>query len=132
MTESTFDISKFKMLLSDMIQTKIPDLHLSSRHAPYLRDLSGNIVSLENFGILSKDDIRSIITEMIGPEGWKIFLQKLELDFSYSFDSYRFRINIFTDVRGYSIAIRYIPNELPSLEQLNLGDTIKRLLSRQK
>ena len=49
MTESTFDIAKFKMLLSDMIQTKIPDLHFSSRHAPYLRDLNGDIAYLENF-----------------------------------------------------------------------------------
>jgi len=49
MSESTFDIAKFKMLLSDMIQTKIPDLHFSSRHAPYLRDLNGDIAYLENF-----------------------------------------------------------------------------------
>lgn len=49
MTESTFDIAKFKMLLSDMIQTKIPDLHFNSRHAPYLRDLNGDIAYLENF-----------------------------------------------------------------------------------
>lgn len=132
MTDVTFDITKFRMLLSDMIQTKIPDLHFSSRQAPYLRDLNGDIIYLENFWVLTKNDIQAIITEMIWPEGWKIFLQKLELDFSYSFESYRFRVNIYTDVRGYSIAIRYIPNDLPTLEALGLGDTVKKLLAKQK
>jgi twitching motility protein PilT len=69
---------------------------------------------------------------MISPEGWKIFVQKLELDFSYSFDGYRFRVNIFHDARGYNIAIRYIPNDLPTLEAIGITDTIKNLLAKQK
>lgn len=132
MTENSFDIIKFKMLLSDMIQTKIPDLHFSSKHAPYLRDLNGDIAYLENFWELSKNNIQEIIIEMIWPEGWKVFLQKLELDFSYSHDGFRFRVNIYNDSRGYSIAIRYIPNDLPTLEMLGLGAPIKNLLKKQK
>ena len=132
MSDHLFDIEKFKLLLSDMVQTKVPDLHFSSKYAPYLRNHDGEISCLENFGALKKDDLKAIITEMIGPEGWKIFTQRLELDFSYSLNGNRFRVNIFHDVHGYSMAIRYIPTDLPTLESIGIGENIKQLINRQK
>jgi len=46
-------------------------------------------------------------------------MEEFELDISYSFkDTERYRVNCYMDTNGYSIAMRIIPREIPTLEQL--------------
>jgi twitching motility protein PilT len=45
----------------------------------------------------------------------------MEIDTSYPFDNGdRYRVNCYKDNNGYSIAMRIIPNKIPSLESLGL------------
>ncbi|MDD2566054.1 MAG: PilT/PilU family type 4a pilus ATPase [Candidatus Gracilibacteria bacterium] len=126
-------IEKFKSLLREMIATQIPDIHLVSLSAPYIRKHNGEIEYMNKFGELSKDDMKEIITEMLGGEKeFQNFTFSLEQDFSYSIDEAKFRVNIFHDAKGYSTAIRYIPIEIPSLETLNISKEVRQLLHKGK
>jgi len=126
-------IEKFKSLLREMIGTQIPDIHLVSGSAPYIRKHNWEIEYMSKFWELSKEDVKTIITEMLGWEKeFKDFTFSLEQDFSYSLDEAKFRVNIFNDSKWYSIAIRYIPVEIPSLESLNISKEVKNLLHKWK
>ncbi len=61
-------IQKFKQLLDDMIQTKIPDIHFTAGSTPHVRKHSGDIELLASFGVTEKEDILAIVVEMIGQE----------------------------------------------------------------
>lgn len=132
MSEKKEIIENFKSLLSDMIKSQIPDLHFSSGLAPYIRKHDWNMQYFEEFWMLDKDDVWAIIEEMIWKEWFADFRQCLEKDFSYSLNEAKFRVNIFHDSRWYSIALRYIPIEIPSLETLNITKEVKNLLHRWK
>lgn len=126
-------IEKFKKLLKDMIKTKIPDIHIISWEAPFVRKHNWEIESIEAFWELTQDDVKLIITEMLGSEKeFENFKISMEKDFSYSINNAKFRINIYHDSRGYSIAIRYIPVDIPSLEKLNVTKEVKGLLHKWK
>ncbi|EKD66283.1 MAG: Twitching motility protein [uncultured bacterium (gcode 4)] len=125
-------VKKFHSLLENMIKTQIPDIHITSSSVPLIRKHDWDIEYIEEFWELSKEDVGEIIKEMAGEEGFEYFLQNLEKDFSYTFGEAKFRVNIYNDARWYSIAIRYIPIEIPSLETLNVSKEVKNLLHKWK
>ena len=57
----------------------------------------------------------------------------MELDSSYQFkDGNRYRVNCYMDTAGYSVALRLIPEKIPTLEELGLGEQIKEMCHKQK
>lgn len=126
-------VEKFKNLLQEMIDSKIPDIHITSQKAPYIRKHNWEIEYMEKFGEVSKDQVKEIISEMLWWEDeFRNFMFSLEKDFSYTLWEAKFRVNIYNDSRGYSIAIRYIPIDIPTLESLNVTKEVKELLHKWK
>jgi twitching motility protein PilT len=67
---------------------------------------------------------RSLMTE----EQWERYCQMGDVDFSYSLPGIsRFRVNVYRQ-RGYtSIAVRLIPDQVPTLRELNLPSILETL-----
>lgn len=126
-------VNKFEELLRGIIKTKIPDLHIISWSEPYVRRHNWEIDVFKDFWVLSKSDVKEIVTHMLWWEKeFQNFEFSLEQDFSFSLDDAKFRVNVFHDAKWYSLAIRYIPVDIPSLETLNITKEVKALLHRQK
>lgn len=125
-------VQKFKQLLDDMTNTKIPDIHLTTGSVPHIRKHNGDIELLESFGIISAEDMDAIVIEMVGKEKMAELREKFEGDFSYAYGEQKFRINVFTDTYGFGVAIRFIPTDIPSCKELNIPDSIISLLHRHK
>ncbi len=126
-------VEKFRKLLQEMVDSKIPDIHLSSTKAPYIRKHNWDIEYMEKFWEISKEEMKEVITHMLwGEEEFKNFTFSLEKDFSFSMWEAKFRVNIYNDSRWYSLAIRYIPIDIPSLESLNITKDVRDLLHKQK
>jgi len=125
-------VEKFRQLIDDMIATKIPDIHLTTGSCPHIRKHSGEIELLESFGIVERSDIEEIIEEMIGKERKEILQKNHEGDFSYAYNEHKFRVNVFENAKGFGIAIRYIPTDIPSYKELNVSEDIIKLLHRDK
>ncbi len=126
-------IEKFKDFLREMIKIKVPDIHIMTDNCPCVRKHDWDIEYQENFWVLKKEDIKEIITEMLGWEKeFQNFSFSLEQDFSYTLDEAKFRVNIYNDSRWYSIAMRYIPIDIPALETLNITKEVRELLHKWK
>src|ERR1035437_8813043 len=125
-------IQKFKQLLDDMIQTQIPDIHFTAGSLPHIRKHSGDIELLPNFGTTEPEDIIAIVTEMIGQERTDKLIKSHEGDFSYTHGIHKFRVNVFENVKGFGIAIRYIPTKIPTCKELSVPEDIIKLLHRDK
>lgn len=128
----TMIIERFKQLLSDMIETKIPDVHLTTGSSPHIRKHSGEIELLESFDVLGSEDMDAIIREIVGHEKLEELRIRFEGDFSYAFGEHKFRVNVFTDVRGFGIAIRYIPTNIPTCKELTIPESVINLLHKDK
>ncbi|MDD3119894.1 MAG: PilT/PilU family type 4a pilus ATPase [Candidatus Gracilibacteria bacterium] len=125
-------LEKFQNLLREIIEAKIPDLHITTGQTPYVRKHNGEVEELTSFGIISKEEMNDIVADIVRERLVHKLKEELELDCSYIVDGTRFRVNIFQDTKGYSIAFRYISKETPTLEQIGLGETITNLLDKQK
>lgn len=111
--------------MHDTAQAGASDLHLSPGNKPMVR-VDSRLIPLEQYPILDPDASAGLAFALLGDARKNRFLGEKELDFSYIFDNdFRFRVNVYY-TKGYiSSTLRYIPNKIPTIEELNLPPIIK-------
>ena len=124
--------NNLKELLQEVVDQGGSDIHLSEGRKPIIR-VSDDLISLNKYNELTREDIVSFLKSMVSEELIKNFNEKQEMDFSYSFEnSGRFRGNAFVQRGLFGIVLRLIPNEILSLEQLNLPSMLETFANRKQ
>ena len=72
------------------------------------------------------------LREMLSPAQIDAFQRDKEFDGSHAFPFVRVRINLLDSLRGPAMVLRLIPQQIATLEELNLPPVLKELASRQK
>ena len=100
------------------------DIHLAVGVPPMLR-MNGDLMPIK-FRQLSDTELESYVMEILSDSQKDHFYSGHDLDFSYvDEDGGRFRVNLFRKDTGVGAVFRHIPNEVPTLEQLNMPDVVR-------
>ncbi len=100
------------------------DLHFSAGRVPTLR-IDGRLVPVIKSKVFAPEDVRAIVDIILTEEQNKYLERNKSVDTSFSYqDSARFRVNVYYQFGNLAIAMRYIPQEIFSFEQLNLPRSI--------
>jgi len=114
-------------LLELVIKAKASDLHLTPQEPPILR-INGALRRTE-MQRLSSEQIKTICDSFLSADQLKILENDWEVDCAYGIEGLgRFRINVFRDRLGYSVALRMISFQIPSMDELGLPDVVKKLV----
>jgi len=101
------------------------DIHLAVGVPPMLR-MNGDLMPIK-FRELSDTELETYILEILTAKQKDILYEGHDLDFSYVADEGgRFRVNVFRKATGYGAVFRYIPGDVPTLEQLNVPPILKK------
>lgn len=117
---------RIELLLEEVIKKKASDLHLQVGLRPMLR-VDGALTAIGGAEILTEQMVETLIFAILDDDQKQILLKDKEFDFSFAFgDLGRFRVNAFHERGNLAAALRLIPNELLSIEQLGLPDTVNK------
>jgi twitching motility protein PilT len=123
---------RLKEILQFIYREKASDLHLIPGSFPIMRK-DGDLFPLAQFDIFTADDTEKILFSLIDEEKKKRLLKYKDIDFSFSLDEKtRFRVNIYLQVQGWAGAFRFIPNEIKSIEELNLPPILNEFVQRRQ
>ncbi len=112
-------------LVSIVTKEGASDLLITAGTYPTIRS-SGELIPLVKRNELSADDTMGIATEILNESNQKILLEQREVDFSWSPDGeVRFRGNAFFQRGAVAIALRLIPTDIKSMEELSLPERLK-------
>ncbi|MFQ5964778.1 MAG: type IV pilus twitching motility protein PilT [Candidatus Scalinduaceae bacterium] len=107
------------------------DLHISSGEPPMVRK-DGDLQKLDTLP-LGKEDVHTILYDILNDRQRKIFEEVQELDFAISFgETSRYRVNAFVQNRGEAIVFRTIPFIIPSLADLGLPNILADIARKNK
>jgi twitching motility protein PilT len=119
-----FDINKS---LAYVVEREGSDLHLKADAPPVAR-VHGDLWALQGSEQLSPSDTEKALHEIAGPEQLAEFEQEGEVDFSYQLEGVsRFRVNAFRQRGAVSIALRAIPFQVRTIDDLGLPEVVRRL-----
>ncbi|MES2409314.1 MAG: PilT/PilU family type 4a pilus ATPase [Patescibacteria group bacterium] len=126
----------YKKELSDLLEIVVregaSDLHLSEGRQPNIR-VAGSLVPLARKSVLKREDTNALLDLMISKEMKDLFLSSKEVDFSYDFnDNGRFRGNAYFQQGHISIALRLIPKQIKTVEDLKLPPVLADFARRKQ
>ena len=117
---------RIEVLLEEVVKKKASDLHLQVGIPPMLR-VDGELVAVAGADVLNDEAVETLIYATLDEDQKQILLKDKEIDFSFAFgDLGRFRVNAFHERGNLAAALRLIPNEILSIEQLGLPSVLSK------
>ena len=103
------------------------DLHLSVGAPPLVRR-DGVLAPVVGEPAFDAFGLEAMIASLLGPETSAQFDRQKEFDFAFDYGDDRFRGNVFRQRGTVSLALRRIPNYIPSFDELGLPDIVSDLV----
>jgi twitching motility protein PilT len=117
---------RIEVLLEEVVKKKASDLHLQVGLPPMLR-IDGKLTPISGADLLTDEAVEILIFAILDEDQKQILLKDKEFDFSFAFgDLGRFRVNAFHERGNLAAALRLIPNEIMSIEQLGLPAIVSK------
>jgi twitching motility protein PilT len=121
-----------RVLLEEMIERDASDLHITAGERPKLR-VDGDIVDSNVEAVLNPKDTLQLAYSVLTENQKKRFEMEDELDFSFGIQNLaRFRGNCFKQRGCVSIAIRQIPFNIRTFQDLGLPPVVAKMAERPR
>lgn len=119
-------VIRIEVLLEEVIKQKASDLHIQVGLPPMLR-VDGSLKPASGSETLTEEMAESLIFAILDEDQKQILLKDKEFDFSFAFgDLGRFRVNAFHERGNIAAALRLIPNDIKTIEQLGLPQIVNK------
>lgn len=119
------------MTIHDILQMLVDqqgsDIHIVTGSAPTLR-VHGELLPVAGAPLLTQEQAEELITPLLTAEQKDFVTLNKELDFGYTFqDKGRFRINVYHQQGKIAAALRLIPAQIKTIEDLQLPPVFHQL-----
>jgi twitching motility protein PilT len=119
-----FDINT---ALAHVVEREGSDLHIKADSPPVAR-VHGDLWALQGAEPLSPSDTENALQQIADQRTLAEFQENGEIDFSYELTGVsRFRVNAFRQRGAISIALRAIPFQVRTIDDLGLPEVVRRL-----
>ncbi len=117
---------RIEILLDQVIKKKASDLHLQVGLPPMLR-IDGSLEAITGADALDEEAVEALVFAILDEDQKQILLKDKEFDFSFAYgDLGRFRVNAFHERGNMAAALRLIPNQILTVEQLGLPPILNK------
>ncbi len=124
-------MSTMERILRLMAEKKASDVYLSA-NAPALIKINGECVPINN-QILPPDAPRNLLSEVVPPERIEELEETGELNMGVPIKNVgRFRVSAMRQRGTYAVVIRFISQDIPSLDSLNLPPILGDLILEKR
>ncbi len=108
------------------------DLHIKVGSPPILR-IYGELTPLTSERKVTHEDALQIALAVMNSGQAEIFKKKSDIDLAYSLPGLgRFRCNVFKQRGTVGLVFRVIPTRIPTIDELNLPEIIKKISMEQR
>jgi twitching motility protein PilT len=120
-------MAEIQEILSTAVQYRASDILLVPNQPPVLR-VDGALAKLPGVEPGNPTEVKRWVYSLMDERLRAEFERTREADFAYSLAGVgRFRVNVFYQGQGVASALRFIPTEIPTAEQLGLSPAILNL-----
>ena len=118
---------EMKQILEMCVQYKASDVHILVGVPPMLR-LHGKLLTVPESSVVTPAVSEELVNSILSEQQRELLKVDRELDFSHSLPGgARFRVNVYNEKGNVAAALRYIPAEIRTLEELHLPPIIGQL-----
>lgn len=112
-------------LLDQCVSANASDLHVVVGINPTLR-IDGALNPLSDYPVVDPTTAQNLVLSMLDESMRQSFYQNKELDFSFGYKDFRFRVNTYMQSGTLAAAFRMIPLAIRTLQDLGLPPILER------
>jgi twitching motility protein PilT len=117
---------KIELLLEEVVKRDASDLHLQVGLPPMIR-VDGALGPVHGSPTLNEEGVENLVFSLLDDDQKQILMRDKEFDFSFAFgDLGRFRVNAFHERGNIAAALRLIPSNIRTVEDLKLPPVINK------
>lgn len=117
-------------ILQEGIRREVSDIHLAANQRPFFRELGVLIPYTDSK--LTAEFMQKLADTILSNQQRQKLSSERELDFSYEFGARRFRGNFYYQQGSLALALRLLPDKIPSLDEINSPRALKNLLNAEQ
>jgi len=114
-----------KKLLDLAIERKASDLHLTVGVPPMIR-IDGKLVAVPDEAPLASESVSRLIQSFMTQEQLERLKLRKEVDFSFGYQSTRFRTNTYFQKGNLAASLRLIPKQIKTMAELGLPPILEK------
>ena len=118
-------MDKFENLIKSALSFGVSDIHITGGHPAAFR-ING-ILKFQPAFNWSHEEVDDLVKNLLSPRQINQLRERQSIDCAIGLQKARLRINIFNTTRGFSLAVRLLPGNVPTIEQLNLHPSLKEI-----
>lgn len=119
-------VADIKALLLAGIDREVSDIHLAANQRVFFREL-GELRPYSDAPITA-DFIAESTSELLSTKQSELLRTQRDIDFSYELNGRRFRGNAYYQQNSLALALRLLPDRIPTLDEINSPVALKKLL----
>jgi len=117
--------------LNAVVSANGTDLSLSIGAHPLVR-LDGTIRPSQDLAVVYDEQMAEFLRDLLGAEQLEDLWRDRDIDFAFSWGSYRFRGNAFFQRGLPAIALRLIQREIPTFDEIGVPYSVRELIELQR
>ena len=118
-------MKQFSELILTSVQEGFSDLHITGNQPLVFR--KNGIIHTDKAVRWSYPEVDRLVKELLSPIQLQILRNRWSVDFAFTLQHVRIRMNIFNTVRGLSLAVRLLPGTVPTIGMLNLHPSLQQI-----
>jgi len=115
-------MDQFSAIIQQGLEKGYSDIHITGGH-PMVYRLNGNL-HFDKGLQWEHRELDLLVQRILDPREMETLHRQMSVDIARSIGQVRIRVNIFTTLRGLSLAVRLLPGHPPELAKLNLHPSI--------
>jgi twitching motility protein PilT len=118
---------KLDKMLERVVAEGASDLHLAPGFKPRWR-VDGDMKEIADAAVLGPEEALRLLEPVMDERHKQELAQQLDVDLAYAVPGLaRFRVNVYREARGFGAALRQIPTQVTTFEQLGLPPVLAQL-----
>ncbi|MFZ2448450.1 MAG: PilT/PilU family type 4a pilus ATPase [Syntrophobacteraceae bacterium] len=118
-------MDKFDRLIPACVEQGYSDVHITGGHPVVFR--KDGKIDFDRESNWSHEEVDALVATLLTPRQLQVLRKRWSVDLAVSVGHVRLRVEVFSTVRGLSIAIRILPGSVPSIASLNLHPSIQSI-----
>ena len=116
---------RFTDLIISCAQQGYSDVHVCGGQSIVYR--KNGLINFDRKNLWSHTDVDDLVQRILSQKNLTVLKNRLSVDFAMNVGNVRIRISVYNTDRGLSLAIRLLPDSIPTLERLNLHPSLKEI-----
>lgn len=115
-------------LIEEALKSDATDIHLTYGRPPILR-IDGKLKDVSGWENLSEEKVKELSFCLLNKDQEEKFWAYKDIDLSFSYlDKARFRVNVYQQTGKIAAALRFLPTNIRTIEELNLPPILHKFI----